>query len=163
MGALLAFELALRFHAERLPMPVALLVSGARAPRFRIGHVPPPEPSDAQLFDQLRQVNGSGIATSANPELLHPLLPALRADTRAYRNYVYRPGDPLPVPIRVFGGRQDPQVSLEHLEAWRSHTADSFSVRLFPGGHFFLRDRGLAFLEALSEDLASAAAAPSRT
>jgi len=162
MGALLAFEVARRLHSERLPMPMALLVSGARAPSFRIGHVPPPEPSDAQLLDRLRQLNGPG-SPAASTDLLHPLLPALRADTRAYRNYVYQPGDPMPIPIRAFGGRKDPQVTAEHLDAWRCHTAESFSLRLFPGGHFFLRDHALAFLEALSEELASTQPAPSRS
>ncbi len=160
MGALLAFEVARRLHSERLPMPMALLVSGARAPRFRIGHVPPPEPSDAQLLDQLRQVNGPGGAAADRPESLSP---ALRADTRAYRGYIYQSCDPLPIPIRAFGGREDPQVTLEHLEGWKSHTAESFSLRLFPGGHFFLRGHALAFLEALSEELASTQPAPSRT
>ncbi len=156
MGAPLAFELARRLYAERLPMPMALLVSGARAPRFRLGHVPPPEPSDAQLLDQLRHVKGPDAPAE-------PLTAALRADTRAYRGYVYHSGSPLPIPICAFGGREDPQVTVEHLEAWKFHTGESFSMRLFPGGHFFLRDQALAFLGAVSEELASAQAALSRT
>ncbi len=160
MGAPLAFELARRLHSERLPLPVALLVSGARAPRFRLGHVPPLEPSDAQLLDQLRQLRGPESAAAG---LSEPLSAALRADTRAYRGYIYHPGAPLPIPIRAFGGRQDPQVTVQHLEAWKSHTRESFSMRLFPGGHFFLRDQALAFLEALAEELASTQATPSRT
>ena len=81
------------------------------------------------------------------------VLPALRADTALYRNYIYTGHPPLCCPIHAYGGAADPNVKLEHLEAWREHTAGSASVRIFPGGHFFLRTAQQEFLEALWADI----------
>ena len=56
--------------------------------------------------------------------------------------------------LLAFGGRKDPLVLIADLESWRRHTKSLFSVRMFPGDHFFLHgsDR-TPFLAAISEDL----------
>jgi surfactin synthase thioesterase subunit/glycosyltransferase involved in cell wall biosynthesis len=159
MGAVLAYEIARRLEAEKRPEPVALVVSGARAPKFRLNHKPGPEPGEEELVEQLKQVNPAAGEALASPAGRALLLPALRADTRAYRNYVYRPGEPLAVPILAFGGAEDPQVSPEQLAAWGEQTRSGFSVRLFPGGHFYLRTNALEFLRALAEGLRGQAGA----
>lgn len=156
MGAALAFEVARRLRRDRQPLPTALMVSGARAPQYRRGHVPPPEPSDEELMDQLRAVQAPGSPLLDKPEALRLFLPALRADTKAYRGYVYQEDQPLPVPIYAYGGRDDHQVSTAHLDAWRAQTTGSFALRMFPGGHFYLRSNALLFLPAMSEDLGGA-------
>ena len=45
MGAIVAFELARLLRRRNRPLPRMLVASGARAPQFRRGHVPPPEPA----------------------------------------------------------------------------------------------------------------------
>lgn len=155
MGAVLAFEVARRLRRDGQPLPAALLVSGARAPQCRRGHVPPPDPSDAELMEQLRSVQAPGASLPDQPELMRLLLPALRADTKAYRGYVYPEGDPFAAPIFAYGGKEDPQVSTTHLEGWREQTTKGFSLRTFPGGHFFLRSNALLFLSAVKEDLSA--------
>ncbi len=154
MGAVVAFELARRLRREKRPLPVALFVSGARAPQFRLGHVPPPEPSEEQFLRELDRLEGLPEAVRSNPELLRVVLPALGADTELYRNYVYSEEAPLDCPIRAYGGLEDPNVSREHIEAWGRQTTSSFAARFFPGGHFFIDTARAAFLAALSEDLA---------
>ncbi len=153
MGAVMAYEIARRLEAEKRTLPVALLVSGARAPKFRLNHKPGPEPGEEELVEQLKQVNPAAGEALKSPAARAVLLPALRADTRAYRNYVYAPGEPLAVPILAFGGAEDPQVSKEQLEAWGEHTRGGFRARFFPGGHFYLRTNALEFLRALGEAL----------
>ena len=101
MGAIIAFELVRRLSKNGRPLPLALFVSGARAPQFRLGHQPPPEPSDTELLEQLRKLDGMPREILENPALLAVAIPALRADTRLYRNYVYYPGSPLPVRLRL--------------------------------------------------------------
>ena len=138
MGAAVAFELA------QLVKPRALYVSGARAPKFRRNWTPPPEPSDAELLAELKRLQEL-------PDEVAPLiLPALRADTALYRNYIYQDRPPLECPIHAFGGADDPNVKPEHVEAWREHTLCAFSMRLFPGGHFFIRTAQREFLAALA-------------
>jgi medium-chain acyl-[acyl-carrier-protein] hydrolase len=70
---------------------------------------------------------------------MRTILPALKADASLYRNYLYTEDAPLSCPIRAWGGQEDPNVCLEHLEAWAEQTTASFAVRLFDGGHFYLQ------------------------
>lgn len=153
MGAVIAFEVARHLRGRHRPMPAALFVAGARAPQFRLGHVPPPEPPEAELLDQLRRLEGIPGEVLDNPELMRVLLPALRADARLYRHYVYAEESPLDCPIRAYGGSGDPNVTREHLEAWGQQTAASFALHMLPGGHFFIRAAQALFLDQFARDL----------
>jgi surfactin synthase thioesterase subunit len=151
MGAIVAFELARELRRRSLPLPFLLIASAARAPQFRRNHVPPPEPSDEELLRQAELPD--------HPSIRHAILPALRADTTLYRHYSYAEDARLPFPIRAYGGTEDPTISREHLEAWSQQaawsqqTSESFVVRLFPGGHFYLRTAEPEFLTTLDKDL----------
>ena len=138
MGAAAAFELARSLRRHGRPLPSALYVSAARAPQFRLNWTPPPPPDDRELLEQLRRLDGIPSELFENPEAMQYALPALRTDTALYRNYVYTPEPPLPVPIFAYGGRADPNVTSEHVEAWREQTIADFTRREFAGGHFFL-------------------------
>jgi len=153
MGGGIAFELArsLRRHGKALPL--ALYVSAARAPQFRLNWTPPAAPSDAECMEQLRCLEGIRPDVPAKPQTMQLPLPALRADAALYRSYVYTPEAALDVPIFAYGGRADPNVRPEHLEAWREQTRVRFARREFEGGHFFIRSSRDAFLRALLADL----------
>ena len=84
-------------------------------------------------------------------ELMAIMLPLLRADFSVYETYVYANEPPLNCPISAFGGLQDQRVKDCDLEAWRVQTSVSFSRRMFPGDHFFLKQPLL--LQGLSEEL----------
>lgn len=149
-GATIAFELA----RSRSARPLCLFVAGARAPQLRRDHAPPPAPSDEELIEELRRIHGIPQDLLEHREVMQVALPALRADSTLYRNYVYREGPPLTCPIRAYGGIDDERISREHLEAWAVQTTASFQLEMFPGGHFFLQTHQDEFLKALARDLA---------
>jgi surfactin synthase thioesterase subunit/glycosyltransferase involved in cell wall biosynthesis len=153
MGAVVAFELARLLRRCQKPLPSVLAVSGARAPQCRRGHVPPPDPSEAEFVRELRRLEGMPQEVFSDPALLHAILPAVRADAAIYRRYVYAEEPPLDCPIRAYGGVDDPHVRREHLEAWVEQTTATFAVRLFPGGHFYLQTARPRLLHALARDL----------
>ena len=153
MGAAVAFELARELRRRGRPLPACLFASGARAPRFRRGHVPPPDPDEEQFLAEVRRLEGIPAEVLDNSELMALVLPVLRADAALYRRYVYSEEPPLDCPIRAYGGESDPNVTSFHLEAWREETVSSFGMRTFPGGHFYLRTHGEEFLAALAADL----------
>lgn len=154
MGAGVAFELCRYLRRRGLPLPVKLIVSGARAPRYRLGLQPKRAPSDEELLDILQRLEGTPKEALASEELVRMLLPVLRADTTLYRNYVYVPEAPLEIPISAFGGVEDPNVPVEGLEEWRAETsAGEFAVRLFAGGHFYLNSDRDAVFKAIREEL----------
>jgi medium-chain acyl-[acyl-carrier-protein] hydrolase len=81
-------------------------------------------------------------------------LRVLRADFDLLESYRYLPEAPLAVPIHVFGGMDDVHVRQSHLEAWRNHTAGQFSLRIYMGGHFFIRQKAQQqFLQDLTRFL----------
>ncbi|MDQ6698783.1 MAG: thioesterase domain-containing protein [Acidobacteriota bacterium] len=146
MGAGMAFELARYLRRAGAPGPGVLVVSAARAPQLRV-HQPGPEPSDEELMDELQRLHGG------ERQILELALPALRADTRLYRNYRYEPEPPLSIPIFAYGGATDPSIRPEHLDGWHDQTTGSFTRREFPGGHFYLQTERAMFLASLNEDL----------
>jgi surfactin synthase thioesterase subunit/glycosyltransferase involved in cell wall biosynthesis len=151
MGAAIAFETARHLRRRNLPLPACLFVSGVRAPQFRLNHVPPPEPSDTQLLEELRRLGGIPEDALENQEWTRVVLPALRADSALYRNYVYTQEPPLDCAIRAYGGAEDPNVTPAHLDAWRQQTTSSFALEVLPGGHFFVHSA--QFLATLARDL----------
>jgi surfactin synthase thioesterase subunit/glycosyltransferase involved in cell wall biosynthesis len=146
MGAAIAFELARRYP------PRALYVSAARAPRFRLNYEPPPEPDDSTLIDELRRLEGMPADVLESEELMQIALPAIRADSKLYRNYRYEPGERLDVPIFAYRGANDPHIRREHIGPWADETTAEFRRREFPGGHFFIQTAP-EWLDALAADL----------
>lgn len=155
MGAAIAFELARELQERKLPSPQALVVSAARAPRFRLNHVPGPDPTDEEFIAELRRLQGVPAELLDSPDAMRILLPVLKADARLYRRYVYRAGPRLGMPVYAYTGRADPNVRMEHIEPWREQTTGRFTVREFDGGHFYLHERRDEFLTVLAGDLDS--------
>jgi medium-chain acyl-[acyl-carrier-protein] hydrolase len=144
MGALVCFELARKLRRERGVEPSHIFVSAAPAPRLGwLGSSPPLSTlSDPQLFEHvwLR----AGVPTLAKRKqsfiarALPRLLPRLRADLTVLESYRYAAEGPLSCPITVFGGWNDPLVTVEALEAWRRETTSAFHLFMLPAGHFFI-------------------------
>jgi surfactin synthase thioesterase subunit len=70
-----------------------------------------------------------------------------------FHSYKHRNRDPLPCPITVFGGMQDPNLPRHILELWRGETSSEFSLRLFLGGHFYHQENPDLFLKVLTRKL----------
>jgi surfactin synthase thioesterase subunit len=161
MGALVAFELARRFEEEGHGAPRHLFVSGRRAPqmpprRSPIAHLP-----DDQFVPEIRsRYNGIPEEVLRHPDLLALLLPGLRADLTLVEGYVHRPGAPLPCPIVAMGGMADMEATEAELVGWRHQTTAALSVRMFPGGHFYLQTAHEELMRIVTEALMAADGAP---
>jgi len=158
MGALLAFELARELRRRRGPTPFCLIVSGRHAPRIPLGreffHTLP----DSTFIDKLRTYYAGGTpkAMLQEGELMALFLPVIRADFAVTGAYVYSSEPPLDCPIHAFGGETEHEFSAADLDAWRAETTGSFSLELFPGGHFYLDEPSRpALLRRISEVLES--------
>lgn len=151
MGAYVCFEVA-EMLAATGAQPEHLFLSGAGAP-----HTPEPNrihdlPS-AQLLTRVVRMNGFPAEVLRCPELVKWALPILRADFTACENYRYFPVSPTPCPMSVFGGSNDARVTTDRLHAWKQLSGVSFSLRMFEGDHFFLREHKEALLRCLTRDL----------
>jgi medium-chain acyl-[acyl-carrier-protein] hydrolase len=157
MGALLAFELARRLRQDGAPTLMHLFVAARRAP-----HLEKKEeeslaeyPDDAFLREVQRRYDAMPAAVLHDPDLREHSLRILRADFRVLGSYRYRIEAPLTCPISAFGGSQDRTVDQTGLHSWREQTGGHFNLRMFPGGHFFLRAQRELLLSTIMEQLSS--------
>lgn len=157
MGALISFELS-HYLYKHYGLEVAhLLISGRYAPQLQI-RKPPDQVNLYQLsadefIEELRHINGTRETVFQDMELMHLLLPVLRADFELCETYVYSQGDQLSCPISAFGGIQDKDISYDDLVAWQDQTCSTFRVQMLPGDHFFLHTSRALLLQAVARDL----------
>lgn len=135
MGARIGFELA----RARAQAPVHLFAAAAPAPhlpkRRRLGHLAEPA-----LIAALRKMNGIPGPVLDDREFLELLLPVVQNDLRAVEDHVGSCEPPLDVPITVFTGSRDEDVTPAEAEAWARCTTRPALARpfVFDAGHFFL-------------------------
>jgi medium-chain acyl-[acyl-carrier-protein] hydrolase len=153
MGAVTSFELARLLRRQRGPEPLHLFVSGSPAPQVPDAHPRTFDLPEPEFIEVLRRLNGTPPEVLENAELLQLMLPTLRADFELLQVYECLDEPPLACPITAFGGLQDQEVSREDLEAWGRQTASAFTLRNFPGDHFFLHTDRALLLWALSQEL----------
>jgi medium-chain acyl-[acyl-carrier-protein] hydrolase len=155
MGALIGYELARRLREEGRPGPSHLFVSGCRAPQLEDTRDPTYDLPDAEFIEELRRLGGTPAEVLDNAELLHLMLPLLRADFTLVQTYRYAEGPPLVCPLTAVGGLEDEEVTPEHLAPWRELTSGASSLHMLPGDHFFLHTSQALLLEIVARQLAN--------
>ncbi|MGW1162664.1 thioesterase II family protein [Streptomyces sp. NPDC002513] len=163
MGALLAYGVAMAAARHGDPAPARLLVSGAAGPGSTPAKPGRGEWTDAELVQELRDMGGTPEEVLADRALLDLILPPLRADYALcdsfHGSFTEPAGPPLDCPVSVLGGADD-DVSPADLQRWSTFTSADSSLRLFPGGHFFLLAPSAdAVLTAVTADLTVRASA----
>ena len=148
LGGLLAFELAHALRECGLPEPLALFASATAGPARRDVSEYAVAKTNAQLIERLRELNGTSEEVLANTELMQLMLPILRADFLLCGSFSHGQRAPLPLPIHVFGGKQD-SVRAEQLLDWQADTSSVFSLDMFEGHHFFLLQQEAQLLRCL--------------
>jgi medium-chain acyl-[acyl-carrier-protein] hydrolase len=153
MGALISYELSRYLQRRHNIQPQRLLVSGHGAPQLPEREPPIHNLPEPEFVARLRELDGTPEAVLEHAELRALLLPILRADFAICETYAHAPGDLLDCPISAFGGLQDRYVTRANLQAWQKLTRGPLSVRMFPGGHFYLNQNQALLLRAIAQDL----------
>lgn len=153
MGSTAAFETARLLEQEAGITPVVLFASARRAPsvpqRGRYLHTA----GDDVLLADLRAMSGTDSRLLAEDDLLREVLAVLRSDYKAGETYRYLSGPDLSCPITAYVGDDDPKALVEEVRLWSRHTSGGFSLTVFPGGHFYLKDQAETVADAVSEQL----------
>ena len=137
LGAMVAYEVAVRLEAGAGPGPVSVFVSGAYAPQRAVPY--PEELTDAELEEDIRAFSWLEPEVLDVPALRELVLPSLMNDIRAAM--IYRPTEVvrLRCPVFSYGGSEDRTGSPEELSAWRDVSSGTAAWRQFDGDHFYLR------------------------
>lgn len=151
MGALVAYEVALRMQAEG-NAPDVLFASGRRAPsRYREEQIH--RRDDAGILSEMKRLAGTDARVLGDEELLRMILPAIRGDYTAVETYRSRPGTELGCPIEVLTGDADPVTSADEAQDWAKHTSGPCTVHTYKGGHFFLADHSADIIDLIDRRL----------
>lgn len=151
MGAVVAFEVAVRLEAAGTG-PVLLFASGRRAPsRQRADRVHLRD--DEGLLAEVRAMDGTAGSLLDDPEIRRMMLPALRGDYRAVETYRCPADRRIGCPVVALVGSSDPTTTQDEARAWAGHTTGTFTMRTFPGGHFYLTRQLAGVLNEISTHL----------
>ena len=151
LGGTLAFEVA------RRRTPVVLFASARRAPSRQR-----PESEYVHVLDdegmvaEVRLLAGSTSVLLDDEELRAVFLPSLRSDYRAIERYRPDPPDAtVPCPIVAVTGDADPATPVDLAAAWRQHTTGDFTLKVFPGGHFYLEQHSDEVIRLIADTLSA--------
>jgi medium-chain acyl-[acyl-carrier-protein] hydrolase len=153
MGALVSFDLARLLRGRYENAPAGLFVSGCPAPHVKRRRPPTYDLPELEFVNKLRALNGTPRELLDDPDLMCVLLPLLRADFEASETYSYVAGPPLDCPVAAFGGTADPEAERRDIREWCEHTTAAFSLKMFPGDHFFLHSARPLLLAAIAQQL----------
>jgi surfactin synthase thioesterase subunit len=138
MGAVVAFEFAR--VAEEHDVAVQKLWASAGPPPCIIADMPELPTSDDGVLADLADLGGTDPELLADEEFSELLTTAMRADYRAFNRYDPSPDIRIGADIHVLGGRDDHRIETDVLRLWERHTAGSFELSLYNGGHFYVYD-----------------------
>lgn len=153
MGALIGFELARRLSQLAGAAPFRLIVADEAAPQ-----VPKSAPftynlPEEEFISVVRNTHDIPMEVIEHPELIHILLPLLRADTQLVESYSYVPGPPLEIPISAYGWSNDPLSSRFNIEQWSTQTAGRFKSKNFVCNRFHSTSVQFALLNEVNADI----------
>src|ERR1700734_4484887 len=138
MGEAVAFEFAR--IAESGGAAVEGLWSWAAPRRLAVAPKPDLPPSHDDLIVDIVDFGGTDAELLADPEFAELLVTAVRADYAAINRYTCSPEIHISADISVLGAHGDQRVDAAELELWEEHTAGSFDLSWYDGGHFYLYD-----------------------
>jgi surfactin synthase thioesterase subunit len=155
MGGMVACELTHRLLARGHTPPRWLGLSSCRAPGMRpqvLRHLL----SDEELRRSVAGMGGTPDMVFEDPDLWEVFGPIIRADLRLVETPRPAYDVPLPVPVNVYGGREDTSIPREQLVAWEECCTDFRGLQLFDGGHFYFQADPGPLLELIARDVRQA-------
>lgn len=150
MGAALGHEVAVRLERRGRTLR-HLFVSGLPAPAHHEAGTVHLGDDDA-LVAELRRLGGTDDRALDHPELRELLLPTVRADYQAFETHRPAPAPPLSCPVTGLLGLDDPTATTDEVRDWARYTRGRFTLRTYPGAHFYLDDA----LDRVVSDVAAA-------
>jgi pyochelin biosynthetic protein PchC len=137
MGSLVAYETAVRLELAHGCVARQLFVSGRWTPDReddRELHLA----DDDALVAEMGRLGNAELDLFAIAELRDLMLSVLRADYRLLAGHRRPVLDRISAPIAAYSGDRDPGCAPDDAAGWSRATAAAFTLRVFPGDHFYL-------------------------
>jgi len=146
MGTLISFEVTRKLRLLNMRQPDILFVSSGKAPHIqprRMLH----KLSDECFLLKINELGGIPDIILENQDLINLYLPILRADFKMIETYQYTDSQPLDINIVAYGGRLDREVRYQDIAAWEGYSVKPFSIHVYEGDHFYLRNHREVLLQ----------------
>lgn len=153
MGALVAHDVIARRHARGADGPARLVAGACRAPRHPVALGHRARDSDADLADLMVRIGGLSPEMARYPEWVRAAVDRIRGDLVLCASREPAASGPLPCPIDVLHGTDDPLVDVAHATDWSGHTRAGCRTHRLAGGHFFHLGAGRAAFARIIEAL----------
>lgn len=153
MGGIVAFFLAKKILADKLPEPLHLFITGTTGPsskameekmRFRMGK--------QEFIDEIKFLDGCPEEILQNHELLEYFEPILRADFEVSETFSYETDTPVNIPFTVVTGTEE-DMKEEDIRAWQKESCYPVDFRKMPGRHFFIQHHPREILDMIVRKL----------
>jgi surfactin synthase thioesterase subunit len=152
LGAVLAYELAVRLLGAADVEVVRLFVSGSPPPDVRRERRATGLP-DEEFLAEVANFAGLRHEAMEDPEMRELMLPTLRADVAMHEDYRAGTRDPLRVPVTSLRGAADTLVSVEEAMGWAKFTSRDFGYAELPGGHMYLTESAVPLLRLVERSV----------
>jgi len=155
MGALISYELSHKVSNKYMKKPQKLYVSAHKAP-FSEKNGPIMHKLNSNEFTaELRKMEGIPKEMMEHKELMELMLPIIRNDYAVCETYRFKEREVLDIPITIFGGSEDKDISEDDLLEWENLTNSNFRKVMIKGDHFFIIKEKKHFTKLLSEILSN--------
>jgi surfactin synthase thioesterase subunit/NAD(P)-dependent dehydrogenase (short-subunit alcohol dehydrogenase family)/acyl carrier protein len=136
LGAIVAYELALRLQKEGLRVPDHLLVAGVVGPHLYVAPDAHKLPTDKliELLSVLKYPFAARL--KQDRAFLNDRIAMIRADLEAMAVYQYRETDALGIPITAVAMRHDLWSYPLRTDTWKHHTRARCDVVHWDGDHY---------------------------
>ncbi len=151
MGALLAYELVLRWRAAGLSQPDMLLALAARAPTVAFRREPPMHLLDKAAFRKmLEELGGTPSEVLANEDAMSLFEPILRNDLRISESYERATAVVLDCTIHAVHCRRDTLVQEADVAAWAGCTRKQFHMHVLDLAHMLARPAFMRLVQSIA-------------
>jgi len=158
LGAVLAFELALRLEAAGQGGLLGLVASGSPDPWTQRSDRATGVADDDAFLHKVSQFSGYNHEALDDPMMRELLLPTLRADVRMHEDYAPRSRAALAAPVMTVRGSDDLLVSRAEVAAWERASAGAVSHEELAGGHMYFVGQPAPLLARIAAFARAAAA-----
>lgn len=138
MGAVLAFEVALRVIKPAKGLIVSASAAPANIPSERVMKMT--KMTDKEFSKEIVFFNGLDEKIVAGNDFISAFLKRIRKDFDLISRYNYQENKLLSMPLFTIVGDADPHVSPDAMEQWKSVTSGEFKSYIVQGDHFYFNE-----------------------
>ncbi|MBJ6369820.1 thioesterase II family protein [Snuella sedimenti] len=152
MGSLVAYQVCKKIQREGLPLPIKLIINGAKGPQYSkekiISNLP-----DNEFWKEITKLGGVPEEIVNETELVNFFIPILKADYKCVEDYHFDEESPtIKIPIDVFYGSEEDITKIE-VTGWKEVSSKNVNITQLRGNHFFFFEHKEYFTKYIQQQV----------